>query len=107
MRQQTIEMTGRGSSDWICIDRRGHAGTDLLVVLDLEDGNATATLEFTPDDCIEGTPSLVIEHDVLKDLTESCASTMTVPFQAFRLTISRYVSGTIKARVVQQGNHDY
>ncbi len=65
-------------------------------------------MEFTPedpDDCGDLGPNIVIEHDVLNAVDESIASTMPVPFQAFRLNILRLKSGSITLRIVQSGDH--
>lgn len=107
MRQQKITMSAQGISSYQCIDRRSAASTDILVVLDWEGGQGIASIEFTPDECVTAEPELWIEHDVITDLDHSCASTLNVPFQAFRLNVKRLTSGTVSARIVQGGDHDY
>lgn len=92
----------------MCIDRRGNAGDNKLIIVDMEGGDGVVTFEFTPDDCIDSDGNEIwIEHDVLNTISGSCASTINIPFQAFRLNVLELKSGTIKARVVQGGYHDY
>ena len=106
MRETTIEATSVGETTHKCIDRRGSAGTEYLIIIDMESGNGIVTFEFSPEeDCPTETPMLWIEHDVLNNITESCASTINVPFQSFRLNVKNYIEGTIKAKVVQGGYH--
>jgi len=108
MKQHIIEVSSSGESAHKCVDRRGNAGEAYLIVIDMEAGQGAVTFEFTPnEDCPEEDPTIWIEHDVLNNITESCASTISVPFQAFRICVKEYKSGTIKARVVQGGYHDY
>lgn len=107
MRQTTVSATSSGVTEYKCIDRRGNAGTTYLVIVDMENGAGMVDFEFTPDDCIDDTPTLWIQHDILKDVSESCASTISVPFQAFRMNVLSYTSGTISVRVVQGGYHGY
>jgi hypothetical protein len=109
MKERSVSLSAVGQSDWICVDRRGSAGIQTLVILDFESGQGCATFEFTtqdPDNCGDLGPTIIIEHDVLNVIEESCASTVPVPFQAFRLNVLRYDSGTISARIVQSGDHD-
>lgn len=108
MKQHIIEVSSSGESEHRCVDRRGNAGENYLIVIDMESGSGVVSFEFTPnEDCPEEDPTIWITHDVLVDVSESCASTINVPFQAFRLSVKEYKSGTIKARVVQGGFHDY
>ena len=107
MKQTTIEASATGPTEYKCVDRRGNAGGEFLIIIDLEAGTGVVDFEFTPDDCIEGEPDIWIQHNILKDVTESCASTINVPFQAFRMNIKSNGVGTIKARVVQGGFHDF
>jgi len=107
LRQTLIETTETGVTAHKCVDRRGNAGDNYLIVVDMESGTGTVDFEFTPDDCIDGQEETWIKHDVLCDLTESCASTLNIPFQGFRLNVRDYKSGTIKAKVIQGGYHDY
>jgi len=107
LKQITIEATAEGFSDLKCVDRRGNAGGTYLVILDMENGDGLVDFEFTPDDCIDNEDPLWVQHNVLNGLTTSCASTISVPFQGFRLHVRSYRGGTIKARVVQGGYHDY
>ena len=73
----------------------------------MESGTGTVDVEMTPDDCIDGTPTIWIQHNILNNVTESCASTMNWPFQAIRLNVKKYNSGTITLRILQAGYHDY
>ena len=107
MRQQIISATQAGTTGFKCVDRRSTAGDKFLLIIDMESGSGTVDFEFTPDDCIDATQLIWIQHDVLKDVTESCASTIHVPFQAFRLNVKSYGGGTISARLVQSGDHDF
>ena len=107
MRQQVIEATSAGATDFVCVDRRSSASESVLIVVDMDDGSGTVDFEFTPDDCIEDETPLWIQHDVLKDLATSCASSIMVPFQGFRLNVKTYKSGTIRVRVVQGGDHGW
>lgn len=109
MRIFETTITGEGHSEWAPVDRRGSSGDDYLVVVDIQ-GTGLVDFEFSPQrppaagaDAREA-PSIIIQHDVLKDLSESCASTMIVPFQAFRVHVKEG-KPTVTAYVVQGGHH--
>jgi hypothetical protein len=111
MRQFIVSATGTGTTEWSPVDRRGSGGDDYLVVVNMENGEGVVDFEFSPERPgssgadSRSDPTIILQHDVLKDLTESCASTMVVPFQAFRLNVKDYKNGTITAVVVQGGIH--
>ena len=111
MRQVTITKSSQGLSDWHAIDRRGSSGDDYLLIIEIVGGGNIVDFEFSPERPgstaadVRDEPSIIIQHNILKDLTESCASTMLVPFQAFRLNVKKYGTGIIKAIVVQGGMH--
>lgn len=108
MRQQIITATEAGPTDFLCIDRRGNAGENLLIVIDMENGEGLVDLEFTTDDCIPPeVPTLWIQHDILKDLTESCASIIDYPIQAFRINVKSIDRGTIRVLLAQRGFHNF
>ena len=111
MRQVTVSRTSVGVSDWSPVDRRGTSGDDYLIVIDMDESGNVVDFEFSPqrpENIVadaRGAPTIIIQHDILKDLAEPCASTLLVPFQAFRLNVKKYASGTITATVVQGGLH--
>lgn len=112
MRKISISATSQGATDWVPVDRRGTSGDDYLVVIEIEGGSDNSVdFEFSPDRPANtvadsrDAPTLVIQHNVLKDLSESLASTMVVPFQSFRLNVKKYTAGTITATVVEGGEH--
>lgn len=111
MRKQVITMTSQGVSEWMPVDRRGSSGDDYLIIIDMESGRGTADFEFSPDrpeDLTAGNraaPSTIVQHNILKDVNESCASTMIVPFQSFRLNVKKHLSGSISLIIVQGGQH--
>ena len=107
MEQLTIEASTAGTTEYKCVDRRGNAKHVYLVILDMESGTGTVDFEFTPDDCIDETSPIWIQHNVLCDVTESCASMISVPFQGFRMNVKKHSGGTIKLRLVQGGYHGY
>lgn len=104
-------MTSAGVSDWKAIDRRGTAGDDYLVLIEMDNNSGLADFEFSPDRVAatgsgaRGEPTTIIQHNILKDCRNALASTITVPFQSFRLNVRSHRSGTISAIVVQGGNH--
>lgn len=112
MRKLSISASSTGVTDWVPVDRRGTSGDDYLIVIEITGSYENVVdFEFSPDrpanvvaDSREA-PTLIIQHDVLKDLNESLASTLVVPFQSFRLNVKKYVSGTITATVVEGGQH--
>ena len=111
MRKISVSMTSRGVSEWMAIDRRGTSGDDYLVILEMDEGSGLADFEFSPDRP-ENTmadarpaPTIVITHNILHDCRNALASTLTVPFQSFRLNVKSYRYGTITATVVQGGVH--
>jgi hypothetical protein len=111
MRRVSISTTTTGTTDWHPIDRRGSSGDDYLVVVEITSAGSIVDFEFSPErppntvaDARDA-PDIIIQHDVLKDLTESCASTMRVPFQAFRLNVKSINGGTVTAYVVEGGFH--
>lgn len=112
MREYIANQTRHGFSDWSPVDRRGSSGDDYLVVVEIL-GDMIVDFEFSPERPANSTvdirpdPTTIIQHDVLKDLTESCASTMIVPFQSFRINVKVYNSGTVSATVVQGGHHGH
>ena len=111
MRKYTLTTTAAGTSDWSPVDRRGSSGDDYLVVVEILGAGNVVDFEFSPErPGVSGAdsrdnPTIIIQHDVLSGLTESCASTMVVPFQAFRLNVKKFTGGTIRAHVVQGGFH--
>ena len=110
MRKISVTQSTQGVSEWMPVDRRGTSGDDYLVVVELQGGNLV-DFEFSPDRVgstdasARDDPTLIIQHDVLCDLTESCASTLMVPFQSFRLNVKDHAGGDITATVVQGGLH--
>jgi hypothetical protein len=104
-------MTSRGFSDWHPVDRRGTSGDDYLAIVDMPQGDNIVDFEFSPErpentaaDARDA-PTIIIQHNILKDLNAPCASTLMVPFQAFRINVKRYTGGTITGTVVQGGLH--
>jgi hypothetical protein len=110
MRKISISTTSQGVTEWTPVDRRGSSGDDYLVVVEIE-GTALVDLEFSPDRPANTSadprpePSIILTHNVLKDLEVSCASTITVPFQSFRLNVRQLGTGTVTAIIVQGGYH--
>lgn len=111
MKQSIIEATSIEDTLPICTDSRWSSNNKYLIVVDMLAGSGTVTVEFTPDDCsevetvVQANTKLWIQHDILKDISESCASTIMVPFRALRLNVSSFSRGVIKLRVVEGGAH--
>ena len=97
----TQSVTSAGESSWIRVDSTGRAGSNFLIVADLEvDGGSKVSVEFAVQKTLDA-DTVAIEHHILKDLTKSLASTLHVPATAFRLNVKTMGSGTINMRVVQ------
>jgi hypothetical protein len=98
--EYTQTVTSAGITDWVRVDSTGRAGANYLVVIDLEEnGGSTVDLEFAVQkDLSVATP---IQHHILKNITESTASTLHIPVTAFRLNVLSYGSGNVTFRAVQ------
>lgn len=106
MSETIITATSQGITDWF-VPATSFVGSDFLLIIDLENGGGTVDMEFTTEDCSTCTPEICIQHNVLKDITVSTASTLHVPALAFRLNVKTYDGGTIKGRIIQGGRHQH
>ena len=106
MSETIITATSHGMTDWV-VPSSSFVGSDFLLIIDLENGEGTVDMEFTTEDCGTCVPEICIQHNVLKDISVSTASTLHVPALAFRLNVKTYGSGTIKGRIIQGGRHGH
>lgn len=95
-------MSTVGTSDWMCVDRRGSAHQIFTLLVDMSRGSGTATVEFTVQDTTEDN-ILAIGHDILADVETSCCSRQTSPVTAFRLNVTTHTDGDIVLRILQAG----
>jgi hypothetical protein len=94
-------ITATGASEWMRVDSVGDAGAKFLLVVDLESSSGCLVdLEFAVQDVLDS-DSLAIQHNILKDLDESTASTLAVPATGFRLNVKKYGAGTVNLRIIQ------
>jgi hypothetical protein len=99
--EYTIEATERGLTDWYRMDAAGQAGNDFFLVVDMnEAGAGRVDVEFAVQKTLDANTSS-IQHNILKDITSSTASTLHVPVTAFRLNVLEYTAGTITLRIIQ------
>lgn len=102
MKETTITMSTLGVSDWIEVDRRGSAHQIFTLAIDMTAGAGMASVEFAVQKEL-GQSTLAITHDVLDNVTTSCASRQTSPVTAFRLNILSHSGGDIILRILQAG----
>ncbi len=106
MSDTIISATGLGDTAWI-VPASSSVGSDFLLIVDMSSGSGTVDVEFTSEDCGTCDPVFAIQHNVLKDIKESTASTLHVPALGFRLNVKSYNSGTISLVIVQGGRHGH
>lgn len=89
-------------TEWMRIDSIGKAGNVFLIVVDMNStGEASASIdvEFSVEKDL--TDPIPIQHHILNNINESCASSLNVPITGIRMKVLNHTKGTITLRVLQ------
>lgn len=95
--KQTLTSTGAGS--WLRFDTKSVAGSTYTILIEFNNSNGIATVEFAIERDLDS--ATAISHHVLKDVTQSCASTFNWPVTAMRLNVGEITGTSITFKVLQ------